>query len=60
MPQSQALAIVSCALVLMALALVRPSSGMRIIVFGLLVAAAALLVMNLGLKSFLGAVADGN
>jgi len=53
MPDHQALAIVSCGLVLMALTLVRPSSGMRMVVFGVLLAAVALLVMNLGFKSLL-------
>ena len=42
MPERQALAIVGCGLVLMALALIRPSSGMRLVVFALLLAAAAL------------------
>lgn len=60
MPERQALAIVSCAVVLMALTLVRPSSGMRFVVFGLLLAAAALLAMNWGLKDFLSAVGGGN
>jgi len=53
MPERHALAIVSVALVLMALALVRPSSGMRMIVLGLLLAAAALIGMTLGLRHFL-------
>jgi len=55
MPERHALAIVSVALVLMALALVRPSSGMRMIVLGLLLAAAALIGMTLGLRHFLDA-----
>jgi hypothetical protein len=53
MPDHQALAIVSCGLVLMALTLVRPSSGMRMVVIGVLLAAVALLAMNLGFKSLL-------
>jgi hypothetical protein len=57
MPERQGLAILSCAVVLMALALVRPSSGMRIIVFALLLCAAAVLGMTLGLRNLLGTVA---
>jgi hypothetical protein len=57
MPERQALAIWSCALVLMALALVRPSSGMRIVVFALLLAVAALLGMSLGLRDLLNTIA---
>jgi len=49
-------AIVGGALVLMALALVRPSSGMRMIVLGLLLAAAALVGMSLGLRNFVSAL----
>ena len=45
--------LLSCGLVLMALTLVRPSSGMRMVVFGVLLAAVALLAMNLGFKSLL-------
>ena len=56
MPDRQALAIVSCGLVLMALTLVRPSSGMRMVVLGLLLASAVLCGMNLGLKSWLSAM----
>jgi hypothetical protein len=51
------LAIIGGALVLMALSLIRPSSGMRMIVLGLLLAAAALVGMNLGLRNLLGALA---
>jgi hypothetical protein len=51
-----ALEIIGGALVLMALALIRPSSGMRMIVLGLLLAAAALVGMGLGLQSLLGAL----
>ena len=54
MLERHALAIVGGALVLMALALVRPSSGMRMIVLGLLLAAAALVGMSLGLRNFVG------
>jgi hypothetical protein len=57
MLERHALAIVGGALVLMALSLVRPSSGMRMIVLGLLLAAAALLGMNLGLRNLLDALA---
>jgi hypothetical protein len=56
MLERHALAIVGGALVLMALALVRPSSGMRMIVLGLLLAAAALVGMSLGLRNFVGAL----
>ena len=56
MPYRQALAIVGCGLVLMALTMVRPSSGMRMVIFGILLAAAALLGMNLGFKNLLNAV----
>jgi hypothetical protein len=53
MLERHALAINCIALVLMALALIRPSSGMRVIVFGLLLAAAALVGMSLGLRNLL-------
>jgi hypothetical protein len=57
MPERQGLAILSCAVVLMALALVRPSSGMRIIVFALLLCAArSILTRALESRS----VASGN
>ena len=56
MLERHALAIVGGALVLMALALVRPSSGMRMIVLGLLLAAAALVGMSLGLRNVVGAL----
>jgi len=56
MLERHALAIVGGALVLMALALVRPSSGTRMIVLGLLLAAAALVGMSLGLRNFVGAL----
>ena len=55
MLERHALAIIGGALVLMALTLVRPSSGMRIMVLGLLLAAAALVGMSLGLRHFLNA-----
>lgn len=51
-----ALAIIGGALVLMALTLVRPSSGMRMIVLGLLLAAAALVGMSLGLRNLVSAL----
>jgi hypothetical protein len=50
------LAIIAGALMLMALALIRPSSGMRMIVLGLLLAAAALAGMGLGVRTFLSAL----
>ena len=56
MLERHALAIIGGALVLMALSVVRPSSGMRMIVLGLLLAAAALVGMNLGLRNLLNAV----
>jgi hypothetical protein len=40
----------------MALSLVRPSSGMRMIVLGLLLAAAALVGMSLGLRNFVSTI----
>jgi len=42
--------------VLMALTLVRPSSGMRMIVLGLLLAAAALVGMGLGFRNLISAL----
>jgi hypothetical protein len=56
MLERHALAITCIALVLMALALIRPSSGMRMIVLGLLLAAAALVWMGLGLRDLLSAL----
>jgi hypothetical protein len=56
MLEGHALAITCIALVLMALTLIRPSSGMRVIVLGLLLAAAALLGMGLSLRNLLGAL----
>jgi hypothetical protein len=53
MLERHALAITCIALVLMALALIRPSSGMRMIVLGLLLAAAALVGMGLGFRNLL-------
>jgi hypothetical protein len=53
MLERQALAIISSALLLMALALIRPSSGMRMVVLGLLLAAAVLVFMSLGLRDLL-------
>jgi hypothetical protein len=41
----------------MALTLIRPSSGMRIVVFALLLAVAALLGMSLGLRDLLNTIA---
>jgi hypothetical protein len=50
------LAIIGGVLVLMALAVIRPSSGMRMIMFGLLLAAVALVGMGLGVRSLLSAL----
>jgi hypothetical protein len=50
------LAIIGGAVVLIALALIRPSSGMRKIVLGLLLAAAAMAGMGLGLRNLLSAL----
>ncbi len=49
-------AIIGGALALMALAVIRPSSGMRMIVLGLLLAAAALVGMGLGVRNLLSAL----
>lgn len=54
MLERQALAIISFALLLMALAVIRPSSGMRMVVLGLLLAAAVLVCMTLGFRELLG------
>jgi|HubBroStandDraft_6_1064221.scaffolds.fasta_scaffold511456_1 hypothetical protein len=56
MLERHALEIIGGALVLMALALIRPSSGIRMIVLGLLLAAAALIGMGLGLQRLFGAL----
>jgi hypothetical protein len=56
MLEQHALAITCVVLVLMVLALIRPSSGMRMIVLGLLLAAAALVGMSLGLQNLLSAL----
>ena len=56
MLERHALEIIGGATVLMALAVIRPSSGMRTIVLGLLLAAAALAGMGLGLRSLLSAL----
>ena len=56
MPEWHELAIIGGALVLMALTVIRPSSGMRMIMFGLLLAAAALVGMGLGVRSLLSAL----
>jgi hypothetical protein len=53
MLERPALAIVSCALVLIALVLVRPSSGMRIVVLMLLLVGAALAGMTLGFRDLM-------
>jgi hypothetical protein len=51
-----ALAIIGGAPVLIVLALIRPSSGTRMIVLGLLLAAVALAGMGLGVRNLLGAL----
>jgi hypothetical protein len=51
-----ALAIIGGAVVLMAFALIRPSSGVRMILVGLLLAAAALVGMGLGVRTLLSAM----
>lgn len=56
MLERHTLEIIGGVLVLMALALIRPSSGMRMIVLGLLLAAAALVGMGLGLQGLLSAL----
>ena len=56
MLERHALAITCIALVLMALALIRPSSGMRMIVLGLLLAAVALFGMGVGVRGLLSAL----
>lgn len=53
MLEHDAVAIVSVALVLMALAVVRPSSGMRIVVLMLLLVAAVLVGVSLGFKDLM-------
>jgi hypothetical protein len=54
--ERHSLAITCVALLLMALALIRPSSGTRMIVLGLLLAAAALVGMGLGFRNLLSAL----
>ena len=54
--ERHSLAITCVALVLMALALIRPSSGTRMVVLGLLLAAAALVGMGLGFRNLLSAL----
>ena len=54
--ERHSLAITCVAMVLMALALIRPSSGTRMIVLGLLLAAAALVGMGLGFRNLLSAL----
>jgi hypothetical protein len=44
----------------MALTLIRPSSGMRIVVFALLLAVATLLGMSLGLRDLLNTIAGSS
>lgn len=53
MLEQDGVAIVSVALVLMALAVVRPSSGMRIVVLMLLLAAAVLVGVSLGFRDLM-------
>jgi uncharacterized membrane protein len=60
MEERSALAIISIALGLMALGIVRPSSGMRIVVLMLLLVAVAVLGMTFGLKDLASAFAGGS
>ena len=60
MADRQAFAILTCALALMALILVRPSSGIRNIVFGLTLTGMALIGMVFGIRALLGSVAGAN
>ncbi len=57
MSERQALAILTCTLALMALTLVRPSSGMRNIVFGLMLTGMALIGMVFGIRAFWASLA---
>jgi len=54
--ERHSLAITCVALALIAMALIRPSSGTRMIVLGLLLAAAALVGMGLGFRNLLSAL----
>jgi hypothetical protein len=56
MLEGHELAITCVTLVVIALALIRPSSGMRMIVLGLLLAAVALFGMGLGVRSLFSAL----
>lgn len=60
MLERPALAIVSCALVLMALVVVRPSSGMRIVVLMLLLAGAVLLGLSFGFRDLMSSFAGSS
>jgi hypothetical protein len=60
MAERQAFAILTCALALMGLTPVRPSSGMRNIVFGLMLTGMALIGMVSGIRALLGSIADRN
>jgi hypothetical protein len=60
MSERQAFAILTGALALMALTLVRPSSGMRNIVFGLMLTGMALIGMVFGIRVLLGSIAGTN
>jgi hypothetical protein len=60
MADRQAFSILTCALALMALVLVRPSSGLRSIVFGLVLTGAALIGMVFGIRVLLGSIAGTN
>ena len=60
MADRQAFAILTCPLALMALILVRPSSGLRSIVFGLMLTGTALIGMVFGIRVLLGSIAGTN
>ena len=56
MSERQALVILTCTVALMALTLVRPSSGLRNIVFGLMLTGMALIGIVFGIKGLLGSI----
>jgi hypothetical protein len=60
MSERQALAILTGTLALMALTLVRPSSGMRNIVLGLMLTGMTLIRMVFGIRVLLGSIAGAN
>ena len=60
MAERQAFAILTCALALMALTLVRPSSGMRNIVFGLMLTGMVLIGLVFGVRILFGSIVGMN